>query len=78
MSRDLCIMACAFCRDVDFHNWLAELAPGAGYFDEEMAKAFITEACGVASRSDLDKDPAAADRFHQLVRAPYLAWKAQQ
>jgi hypothetical protein len=76
--RDLCIMACVFCRDVTFHNWLAELAPDAGRFDEEEAKDFVTGICGIESRSQLDKEPAAAARFHELVRAPYLAWKEAQ
>lgn len=77
-DRDLCIMACVFCRDVEFHNWLASLAPGMGLFDEGMAKDFITGICVIESRSQLDKDPAAAAKFLELVRAPYFAWKEAQ
>lgn len=78
MSRDLCIMACVFCRDVEFHNYLAALAPGMGLFDEGMAKDFITGVCVIESRSQLDKDAGAAERFHNLVRLPFLAWKEEQ
>lgn len=77
-TRDLCIMACVFCRDVAFHNYLASLAPDAGRFDEEEAKDFITGICGIESRSQLDKDPAAAAKFHELVRLPFVAWKDAQ
>lgn len=78
-TRDLCIMACVFCRDVTFHNWLASLATlPVSEFDEDVAKNFITGVCGIESRSDLDKDPAAAAKFHELVRGPYLAWKETQ
>lgn len=75
--RDLCIMACVFCRDPEFQGWLASRA-GADRKDEAQAKAFILTACGVASRNDLDTNPAAAERFHELVRKPFLAWKERQ
>lgn len=80
-SRDLCIMACAFCREPAFHAWmraLAEpLAPNrpAENYGEEAAKAFILSLCEVQSRKELDTDPLAAARFHQLVRAPFVAWR---
>lgn len=71
--RDLCIMACTFCRDPLFMAWLTERAGGA--VDQDGAKAFILTACGVTSRNDLDSDSAAAERFHELVRKPFLDWK---
>lgn len=74
-SRDLCIMACIFCREPSFQEWLASLAAPSVPFTDEMAKEFILTACQVDSRNDLDRDPAAAQRFHDLVRKPYLAWK---
>lgn len=74
-KRDLCIMACVFCKDPQFQAWLRSMAPDLGEVNEVMAKAFIIEACDVASRNELDTNPAAAERFHQLVRLPFLAWK---
>lgn len=76
-SRDLCIMACTFCRDPAFHAWLESMLaalPGPP-INEAGAKAYILHVCGVASRSDLDTDPAAARRFHQFVREPFIAHK---
>lgn len=82
MSRQLCVMACTFCRDPQFHDWLETLAAADGKpawkATESGAKAFITTACRVTSRSDLDTDPAAGRRFHKLVREPFLAWKEAQ
>lgn len=74
MSRELCIMACVFCRDPLFQKWVAERTgrPVAG---ESTAKVFILAASQVESRNDLDTDPDAADRFHDQVRKPFLAWK---
>lgn len=75
-TRDLCIMACIFCREPLFHRWLQSIQPGD--VSEDIAKQFIVISCQVKSRNDLDRDPAAAERFHNLIRKPYLAWKEQQ
>jgi hypothetical protein len=77
-GRDLCIMACVFCRDPLFLRWLASLDGTGAEYDDEAAKTFIIFACGVTSRSDLDTDPTAAARFHELVRVPFLTWKEAQ
>jgi len=77
-KRDLCIMACVFCKDPQFRNWMQELAGDGMYVSEPAAKAFITSLCRVTSRTALDTDPAAATRFHDLIRLPFLAWKEAQ
>ena len=83
MSRDLCIMACTFARDAQFHAWMQHLyqqeCPDGSEFPctESSAKAFILAACGVTSRRELDTVPAAAHQFHTVVRVPYLAWKRE-
>lgn len=83
-TRELCIIACTFCRDPEFHRWLemlcaASLSPGTvASFGEDSAKEFILSLCAIGSRNELDTDPAAAQRFHRLVRLPFLEWKAQQ
>ena len=73
MSRDICIMACVFCRDPQFRAFLADV--GAPPATEEEAKAVILAMCQVKSRNELDTNPAAAARFHELVRGPFLEWK---
>lgn len=81
-ARDLCIMACVFCRDPQFHRWLEALATQAGVtgsvFTETSAKEFILLMCNVASRNELDTSPAAARLFHTLVREPFIEWKEAQ
>jgi hypothetical protein len=77
-TRDLCIMACVFCRDPLFWRWLEELAAAGGtpgIFDEPKAKDFILTICEIESRNELDTNARAAADFHQLVRAPFVAWK---
>ncbi len=75
-KRDLCIMACIFCREPEFWRWaLAASSKCTAAEGEPAAKALILKLCGVKSRNELDTDPAAAERFHNLVRKPYLAWK---
>lgn len=76
--RDLCIMACIFCKDPEFGRWIQSFAPDdlkSVPFSEEMAKAFMLDLCQIDSRNQLDINPRAAQRFHELVRKPYLAWK---
>lgn len=78
-KRDLCIMACVFCKEPAFQAWVHTQMSGCRNDgckgSEAEAKAFILKTCDVKSRNDLDRDPAAAERFHELVRKPYLAWK---
>ena len=87
MSRELCIMACVFCRDPLFQEWADQIAReqslmpyGASKHarSEQFAKAFLLFHCRVPSRNDLDNDPDAAARFHDLVRKPFLEWKERQ
>lgn len=70
-NRDLCIMACQFSRNRQFWQW-------ADVQSEAAAKDLIIKSCGVTSRNDLDKDPAAAGRFHDLIRRPFLDWLESQ
>ncbi|BCP56268.1 hypothetical protein K32_48850 [Kaistia sp. 32K] len=72
MNRDLCIMACIFCRDEAFRKWMTRDGPS---INEARAKEIILGVCGVKSRNDLDTNPEAAARFHELVRRPFLEWK---
>lgn len=84
MKRDLCIMACALCRDKLFQEWVigGVRAGLLGHLladsDEGLSKAFILDACDISSRKYLDTNPYAAKRFHELVRKPFLDWKEHQ
>ena len=72
--RDLCIMACVFCRDPQFWQW-ADIDSQHVIASADAAKTFILDKCQVQSRNELDTNEAAGQRFHTLVRAPFLAWK---
>ena len=76
MTRDLCIMACVFCKDRQFWAWLN--TRGINCDREVKAKAYILELCDIDSRNDLDTDTFAASMFHQHIRLPFMAWKEAQ
>ena len=68
---ELCIMACTFCADKMFWKW-------AGVLNEADAKQVILDACGIASRKELDEDTIAARDFHNEIRMPFVEWKSAQ
>lgn len=76
-AGQLCVMACNFCADRDFHQWVG-IMNGLPYsdVDSEVAKQYILDICGVDSRKDIDKSAAVAHKFHNAIRAPYLEWRA--
>ena len=73
----LCLLACQWCQDEKFQEW-ARNHPGAcGYIakdsEEDKAKRFIYQQCGIKSRRELDApyNPEAAEKFHRLIRIPF-------
>ena len=77
-ARDLCIMACVFCRDAQFLAWLTHINGHGFKFSEAGAKAFILGTCKIASRNELDTNLEAAELFHEYIRKPFLEWKELQ
>ena len=75
-------IAARWCRDPAFQQWIegrsgrqrrrrpTDETPDQA---EAMTRALILVACGISSRVELDHDDAAAERFNELVRRPYLA-----
>lgn len=79
----LCEWAVKACSDKNFQDWAShQHEAGGGQFKftslQEEAKGVILSLCGVASRKELDTDPAAAKRFHERVRLPYQQWLESQ
>lgn len=86
---DLCRMAAMWCKDPVFLNWLRmfhlvacdevidelEDRPCSG---EDLAARVVRDLCGVVTRRDLDTNPDAAKKFHELIRRPYLAYLGQR
>ena len=64
---ELARLAGRFCQNEVFRRWCDAV-------DAEEAAGWIREQCDVISRGALDHDAAAADKFHKLVRLPYMAW----
>ena len=63
----MCKLAGIWCKDAEFQQWVeAE--------NEEQAAQFVRWKCGVKSRSEIDSNPEAANKFQQLVRIPYMNW----
>lgn len=52
------------CRDPLFQEFL-------GVKTEVSAAHVVRRRCKVESRGDLDRDPEAAQRFHELIRLPF-------
>lgn len=74
----LCIMACKFCADPDFQDWLNTFGDGPTVNTETDAKVIVCEMCGIDSRKELDTNKYAATRFHTLIREPFMAWRASK
>ena len=80
-AGELCIMACTFCADPRFFDWVDDRFMPAGEFmvrTEAEAKQFILETCDIGSRKELDSSAPAASLFHNEIRKPFMAWRAAQ
>jgi hypothetical protein len=74
-------LAGMWCNDPAFQRWIKALAPDlwdryaakaqTGDSDHLIAGNLIRAMVGVKTRAELDHNPAAADVFNRLIRAPY-------
>src|SRR5690606_4263257 len=62
---ELARLAGMLCQNPRFQDWCECESP-------ESAAAWIREACQVESRAELDHDLSAANKFHRIVRIPFL------
>jgi hypothetical protein len=60
-------LAGMWCQSKDFHEWI-------GVPNQEEARLFILEECGIDSRAALDHNHLAAEIFHRSIREPYSKW----
>lgn len=63
-------LAGIWCNDPEFWTWL-ETDPDNACHSAQGAAHCLYAICGIESRVELDNDPAAAERFHSLIRGPY-------
>lgn len=72
----LCMLAGQFCNSEGFQEYLG--ARTGHTYGPESAAHWVREACHIESRRELDTDPQAAKRFHEMVRKPFLLWQAER
>jgi hypothetical protein len=69
---DLCWRAVQWCKEPEFWRWIESCGNYvAGDIDEEHAKLYVLNICGVESRKELDTNPEASYKFNLLFRGPY-------
>lgn len=56
------------CRESLFQRFL-------GVDSEEEAAQAVRGRCQVASRGEIDRNPTAAQRFHQFIRLPFVQFQ---
>lgn len=71
----LCKEACDLCAMPAFREWIAS---GLVEPTEAAAKSLLCEMCSIESRKDLDSNPAAAQRFIERVRVPFMRHQRQR
>lgn len=74
-------LAGQWCNDEAFRVWLSKSAalPWSAAWDDypeaapaQIAALVVRQICGVKSRAELDSNDAAAMRFQELIRLPYM------
>lgn len=65
-------------RDPEFRAFVGYFMVPPREVDVDTAAEFIRVACGVDSRRELARHAGAAERFHNIIRKPFLAWKKRQ
>lgn len=63
------------CKEQDFWGFIAKKSYGAVFSEADCDRA-VKLFLGITSKSELDNDKEAADRFHNMIRLPYAAWLA--
>ena len=65
-------------RDPQFRAWLDWLAPSGTPINEDGCAEYIRQICGIKSRRQLAEDRDAEQRFHTLLRKPFVEWRNEQ
>lgn len=73
----ICQLAGMLPRDPKFREWLSA-ATHVEQLTADEAADVIRHVCQIDSRSRLATDQAAAQRFHNLLRRPFVEWRAKQ
>ena len=77
-SERMSYVAAMLCKNEGFWTYINEQQSGpVSVADEDGARIWLCMVLGIESRSELDKDPVAAERFHEKVRRPFLMWQGE-
>lgn len=85
-SERLSYVAAMLCKNEGFWEWIGhderiKQRIREGEADplnlEEEARQWILRGLSIGSRSELDKDPVLAERFHNEIRRPFLMWQGE-
>lgn len=69
-------LAAIFCDQPQFREFLsANWSDDAPYDTPSKAADLVRKVCEVSTRARFDIEPAAADRFHDRIRIPYVRWQ---
>ena len=71
--------AAQLCRTPEFHQYLVDRCgekPSSPEHADDFAAEWMRQRLGVESRSELDRNPEVAAKFHQHIREPYSKWYA--
>ena len=67
-------LSAMWCSELNFWDWLNESGIGISIESPTDAKLAVYEVCDIPSRSELDNNPEAAEKFHRLIRIPYMEY----
>lgn len=68
------VLSIRWCKSNTFREWVETVDKIKATITEEDAREYILKTCGCGHRRDLDSIPACAQRFHSMIRDPYMAW----
>lgn len=73
----LCIMACNFCKDPKFLEWVnATFLPvKEARFEQADMRLFLLDTCDIESRVELDQIKDKGAYFLKYIREPFMKWR---
>lgn len=75
----LCKLACIWCKDEEFQEWMAiQCGVDPSEMTELATAVDLRVMVNINSRKDLDSNPEAAERFNRLVRIPFMDWSRER
>ena len=73
LSGQMARTAAIMCANPTFHRWLQ--SQGVPVSTADAAAQWMRSRLNIQSRTELDTDPEAEQRFHTLIRKPFRDWQ---